>query len=267
MPVYADPSELRTGTRLPKGVVAATLPLPGLETRTGGDILITPLERPLKDVRRNVLPVRIMLRQHFDSGAVLVARKSGTDLLNSLADLKEIELRMLEWAGPGACWLVHTGVYAVESGTVTIDGYASRVKPKQVEAALFWWKRRGGHCKHLDSDTRIGAWLNEMLTYARRVMEEPVRCVVHKPAQALVKGDQNWVTTGLAFPLGFGVKKREAIYETLKAEGLQPSVGNAVFRVAFGDKGVPGIGKVLRQRCIEWCGFDEEFPPVKEAKE
>lgn len=258
MPIYADPSELRQGTRLPKGVVAATLPLPGLETRTGGDILITPLEKPLKDVRRDVLPVRIMLRQHFDSGAVLVARKSGADLLNSLADLKEVELRMLEWVGPGACWLVHTGVYTVEGNAVTVDGYASRIKPQQVEAALFWWKRRGGHCKHLDSDDHIGAWLNEMLTYARRVMEEPVRYVVHKPAQALVKGKQDWVTTGLAFPPGIGWKKRKAICESLKTDNLESSVANAVFRVTGGVVKIPGIGKALIERCREWCGFDEE---------
>lgn len=258
MHIYADPTELRPGTRLSKSVVLAVEPLPGLEKRTGGDFLITPLEKLLVDVTRDTLPVRRALEAHFNAGAVLVARKSGTDLLNSLADLKGVLMRMLEWAGPGAAWLLHTGTYVVEDGFVAVDGWASKVKPKQVEGALFWWERRGGHVKHLDNDDQIGAWLNEMLEYSRQVMEEPIRHVVHAPAQKLARGKRNWVTTGMAFPPGVGLKKRRALRDSLKADGLEPWLSNAVYRATTNQVKVPGFGKVLVDRCREWCGFEEE---------
>lgn len=258
MHVYADPTELRPGTRLSKSVIMATEPLPGLERRTGGDFLITPLETPLRDVRRNVLPVRRALEKHVKAGAVLVARKSGGDFLGSIADLKEIELRMLEWVGPGACWLLQTGVYTIEGDFVAVDGRASKIKPQQVNAAVFWWQRRGGHFKHLDSDDGISAWLDEMLKYSRQVMENPVRQVVHVPAQKLARSKRNWVTTGLAFPTGVGLKKREALVASLKEDGLEPWLSNAVYRATTNQVKVPGFGKTLINRCREWCRFDEE---------
>jgi len=45
--------------------------------------------------------------------------------------------------------------------------------------------------------------------------------------------------------------------EALKAEGFHPSLANAVNRAVWEEPRVPGFGKVLVERCREWCGFTE----------
>ena len=72
--IYADPSETRKGTVLPKIPGMKTIPF--LEELTGADFLITVSQMPVT--------TRFLVLEHIKQGALLVQRKSGNDLLQSI---------------------------------------------------------------------------------------------------------------------------------------------------------------------------------------
>jgi len=252
MPIFLEPSEARKGTRLPVKFIESATVLPGLEHYTGCDILISPLSIPLAKIT-DAIPAQKALEK-LTSAGVLIQRKSGLDLVNSIPDLKSIQFRMLEWSHCGACWLLATGLGFGAGGAVVVDG---AVVPNwnytQVRAALRWWQLRGGHVEILPDDSAIPTWCSEMLDFLRQVGNVPAREVL--PAQTLAKKYEDWVSTGAAFPAGIGISRRKALRDELENRSLRPTLANAMFLLTSNQmESIPGWGKKTVRGLKDWWG-------------
>lgn len=263
MPIYIDPTEARDDSRLPASIITSSHLLPGLEHTTGADILLTPLSSRLRDVTMGeAAPVRLALERHMAAGAVLVQRKSGGDLINSIPDLKHIQQRMMEWAHPGGCWMVATGIKQV-GNDIVIGKRKYKDSAQSVRGALKWWQIRGGNVELLGSDDDLPIWVNSMLELVRRAAEEPNRGFARtNPVQRLSLEPENWVTTGRAFPTGIGRKKMEALAEwldpTCKLPSSPPSLADALYAVTSGlAQSAHGWGSKLTEKTRQWWGIGD----------
>ena len=254
MPVYIEPTEASSATRLSSSFLESSTILPALERYTGADFLITPYSHKLTEIT-DALPHQMYLENAVEFG-VLVQRKSGGDFVNSLPHLKEIQCRMLEWAKCGACWLLVTGLTFGKSGLVIVDGTASRATFSQVRGAMRHWQLRGGNVEVLQSDEQIGPWCAEMLDYLRSIEANPERKMVHKPPlQSLSMEDSNWVTTGSAFPQNIGRHRRNALHEELQARGVESTLANAMCLLTSDRlEVVAGWGTKTARDVREWWG-------------
>lgn len=269
-----ESSEAREGTRLPSAVIKAGEVVVGLEMLTGADFVISPLSEPKMPAKlKDCAPHKRMLEKHTQAG-VLVQRKSGTDLLNSLGDLHAIEQRMLEWCGSVGPWLLTTGMLVVGSkGRLLLDG---QIVPgghsyKGVKAALDWWQLRGGGVATLASDVYITAWVkhwNEEMLH--RLGESPERVVLDfPPAQALTSEDHWW--TALAGVRGIGPDRAMAIAEWLPDEWQD--LAHALCCLSDIESitlpGRPkGVGVKTVQAVRDWLGIeDDEVVVVKKRTE
>lgn len=160
MPIYYDPTEARVDSRLAEGVINAGKPLVGLEALTGADLLLTASECPFESVSQKMPHPLLNTFLKLTSHGMLVARKSGTDLVRSLVNLDSILMRMLDWTGPnGEAWLVSTGVHDEDmKGNIVVDGRSTGVRYTRVMARVTLWQRRGGYYVNLPNDRRLVSW-------------------------------------------------------------------------------------------------------------
>jgi ERCC4-type nuclease len=193
MTIYYDPTEAREGTRLPKAVIAAGKVLPGLEMLTGGDILISALgDAPLNwESAADNKPRRIALRKHTESG-LLVQRKTGRDLVNSIVDghLTTYTLaRMLEWSETP--WLAIQGDYKRDKdGLVVVDGFSTNCTWSQLQGAMEAWQLRQGYITvpPLPTDTAFCEWINRWSERKISHFKDDVVLPPRKPQQIIVGG-------------------------------------------------------------------------------
>jgi hypothetical protein len=250
--IYVDPTEVRDDTRLPPAVIRAARELPHLEAVTGADLFLTPHKAMIPSLTGEM--GKSALRWHLEHGAILVQRKSGRDFLSSVPDLDSIVTRMLEWE---SAWLLVTGLwpYTDESGKAFVDGQRTDWDFDAAEGALVSWQARGGCVQLLPDDWAIGGWLTRMLDRTRKWANEPIKRVIQH--QSTVTAEDDWVTSGSAFPMGIGLAKREALRDAIQEAGLDTTLVTAL-AWATGDCGkVPGFGKVLSRRCREWIGLPD----------
>lgn len=160
MPIYIDPTEARTGSRLPamQGVVVVD----GLEALTGADLMLSVFSAPASSEH--------LIRKHITAGALLVQRKSGDDLINSLgAHLNSALDRM--WtltARPGQCVLLFSGVLTSDAnGMALIDGRMANRSYMSVLGGLSRWHDRGGVVEQVAGDDFIPAWCDMKLTHLK----------------------------------------------------------------------------------------------------
>jgi hypothetical protein len=149
MPIFLDPTERDTDTRLPPIEGAATVA--GLEAWSGADLIISPLDAPLTPV---------LLQQHSSAYALFVQRKSGHDLAHSVGPrLNSALCRMWEVAHsqPQRVLLI-TGTITEKDGDAWIDGRSTRMSYAALAGALARWNDRGGVVVHLASDSLIPQW-------------------------------------------------------------------------------------------------------------
>ena len=185
--VYHDPSESRSGTRLPPNVIASSTALPDLESLTGGDILITVSEQPLGNVSITSLPGQAMLRHAIREG-LLSQRKTGADFMSSLKHLDEIERRMREWSSDPNLLVV--GRFDYRDGKVTIDGGHSQSNGHSFESvigALRWWRWRGGSVDQVLSDRYVLKWVNTVGVGLERLAQDTHHRVIRESRQSLGK--------------------------------------------------------------------------------
>jgi hypothetical protein len=156
MATVVDPSELRKSSKLKKYLSDVDYkPLPGLEARTGADVMISPdgLLFPKNDA---------LLRHHIKSGSKLLQVKFGHDLAQSITDdrFNEALLRMLQiGAQSWQCLLTFVGTLGMfEDGLAKINGqktYGVPMKWKQINAALISWSEKGGSLDALVSSGKM----------------------------------------------------------------------------------------------------------------
>jgi hypothetical protein len=166
MATFIEPSELRKSSKLKKYLDDVIYkPLPGLEARTGADIMISPdgLLFPKSDV---------LLRYHIQQGAKLLQIKFGHDLPQSIIDsrLDEALLRMLQAGGRfWQCLLTFIGTLGIDSkGYAKINGqrtYGHSMTWKQINGAFIAWTEKGGS---LDAPLSSGKRLVDHFTNHQR---------------------------------------------------------------------------------------------------
>lgn len=271
MPIYIDPTEAREDTRLPQSVIKVCRVLPGLESMTGADMLVTGVSGTIRNLIEYPAAARSILRYHCEHGAILIQRKSGMDFLQSIPHLKGILLRMQEWARPGGIWLLITSLESAGDMVYERETREHGKTAASVQGAIDWWRLRGGITEILPDDESIGGFLDRMLRYSREILENPAayatktrippRPRMPKALQALREDAYNWVTTGLHFPPGWGEAKRQAVWDSLCQDNIYPSLRAAHLRLIGGQVKVSGIGPKSMQAYLEWVGplqVDEE---------
>jgi len=165
--IVLDASEQRVNTKMPDvpGAVTSTV----LEALTGADVMVSPEKYPVKS--------EMLIRRHINSGAILVQRKSGRDLVSSLGDRLNGSLaKMFEIDTPfsGQRVLLTTGIFMQgPDGSCLVGEVLSpnSIKPyinwtdtgrsyKGVRTAMQEWNIRGGVSTYsLPWNGEITEWL------------------------------------------------------------------------------------------------------------
>jgi hypothetical protein len=146
-----DATEARVNSRLPS--LPGAVVLDSLEALTGADILISALQAPAT--------TETLLRRHIAAGALLVQRKSGLDLVNSMGEVMNYSLARMWQAGgrQGQNVLLFSGVLSMDaSGAAVVDGHTCTSSYWNVVGALGRWNDRGGVVERVDSDSLIPQW-------------------------------------------------------------------------------------------------------------
>lgn len=250
MTIYVDPTEIRAGSRLPsmQGVVVVN----GLEALTGADMMLSVYAAPVTS--------DALIRKHVTAGALLVQRKSGEDLINSLgAHLNSALDRM--WTitqRPGQCVLLFSGRLAADAdGMAVIDGRLSHRSYISVLGGLSRWHDRGGVVEQIAGDDLIPAWCEMKASHLREYCDpsgevkhfypDTALRVVDKsdPLQMLIRVNDGRVT--LATLPGIGAKTADDLWNwgggnlarildalctptTLKREDRPRGIGPATIR-------------------------------------
>jgi len=287
MPICADVSELRQGTRLPPTVAAQCTELPGLEAVTGADLLITvgkvpPDVRCLKGLSVTdlgegpgetvqkcgvSLPDALIahaFRKACENG-LLVQRKTGRDLASSVPNFSAILARMLAWTDRP--WLLFVGDLKESKGEAVIDGKRTNFSYNAVQGALEAWQERGGYVTLLSRDSLVAPWVARWLDKLRMPKTEKV-LPPRRIAQPIIgpdSGTKPWRSTLMSFP-GMGVELANRVAEgnaTLasclewvtcpswlekESVGRPPSTGRPW-----------GVGLSTIRKWRQWLGLNEDY--------
>jgi ERCC4-type nuclease len=245
--LFVDPSELKSDSKFArcKGIkeIEPVL-LPGLEERTGADILISPVGLP--DPANEFL-----LKMHLDQGALLVQLKFSFDLIASIIDgrCKASQAKMLATgANPSQVVLLFIGMAHREKPNKVLIEPALMIngqQPKYIIPAaknftfeaylkqrLLWAKRGGVFETSLEKE--LAVWIESA---AEAAFNEPASKQVWKPKQKLFMIN-DWRNILINLP-DLGEKKAQDIYDYLTDKSFYG------FMDALKDKSltnVPGIG-------------------------
>lgn len=220
--IVIDPTEGDADTRLPPLPNAVTWP--GLEALTGADLLLSALDLPAS--------TETLIRKHIAAGALLVQRKSGTDLVHSIGDRLNSSLARMHEVAPlraGQHVLLFTGTLTCGAdGVAVIDGRDAMGKFWPVAAALARWGDRGGVVEMLPADAMIPQWVEMRLK--------------HLKEYAGPNGDTRLVYPSDAYPLDLPAAD----------DPLQLPIAVRDGRVVLAR--LNGIGPKLAERIWEYCG-------------
>lgn len=186
MKIFYDPTEAREGTRLTSGIIQAGQSLPGLEAKTGADLLVSPLDIPLETIDDS-LPSQVAFRKHCEEGA-LVQRKSGMDLISSIPKLATIQAKMQMHSNQ--VWLLVVGTFfCTEDGQMSVDHYKTGFSYNSVMGALNWWQLRGGSVVQICSEIHVGAWVRLLTESLAKATKEKEQIIQQKPLLQRVMAD------------------------------------------------------------------------------
>lgn len=212
MPIYCDPTELREGSPMANlGERKLLRSTPYLEFNTGADYLVTRNELPLSKVE--TLPEKLTLNLLCADG-ILVQRKSGNDLANSIPGLSSVLTRMKERCP--RCYLAPVGYFdRGHDGNLTVNDMLTGWNFQAYIGALDSWTFHGGHVMTPFPENEE-AFLDRLIRMEQRLKEA--------------------ATEALALP--------EAV-ETLKAH---PKAATIRTLMTF-----PGVGDKLAVEVAEWA--------------
>lgn len=257
MKIFIDPTEAGPNSRLPANVAQRAEVLPGLEERTGADMLISILSIPASS--------DTLLRKHCESGA-LVQLKRWDDLQSAITTEQRLfhEVQaMTSWSQ--MAWLVVSGVvFPVNDrcavgkieGVKLLRNNIARVTARGRQAlsynsvlgALVAWRACGGYVEFLADNDRLLDWCQvivTMLEAAGEAIELTPRTVLRELKEP---GPVAWMA-GLF--KGIGRKTAQAVFAHLKEQYGQPAtLYEAISYVtSYRAADIPGITK---ERVAEW---------------
>lgn len=260
MTIFVDPTETRAGSRLP--AMAGSVVVNGLEALTGADMMLSVYAAPATS--------EALIRAHVRAGALLVQRKSGEDLINSMgAHLNSALDRM--WTltkRPGQCVLLFSGILSADSnGMAVIDGRMAHRSYMSVLGGMSRWHDRGGVVETLAGDEHIPSWCEMKLTHLREYCDpsgevkhfypDTALRVVDKsdPLQMLIKVNDGRVT--LATLPGIGAKTADDLW-TWGGGNLARILDALCAPATLKREDRPrGIGPATIRAVRSWMGYEE----------
>lgn len=253
--IYIDHTEGRDNTRLSQSILDISKPIVGLETLTGADILITPLDEPLPS-NLNTPVGKIVLRKHCEAG-MLVQRKSGGDMLNSIPKLTEILQRMQQW--DTVCWLLVCGEYKNDDGKIRCEGRPTEWNWFSYKGATDAWQLRGGHLHEETTDADGADWLARWNNNVGKMNRD---VIISKPVQKIAGGMFDplpWRSVLMALP-DCGPELSQRIAEHCGT--LAHSLWWITEPTGFGK--IPGISDNKRKAWARYMGLaeDEVLMPI-----
>ena len=280
MTMFIVPSELRSKSNLLKYISDVDYkPLPGLETLTGADVMISPNGMPFPRDDK-------MIISHIKGGAKLIQIKFGHDLPGSIMDgrLHEALLRMLATGAMSwQCLMLFVGMIGRDDtkGMATINGQLSYGKNPMIwwyiDQAINLWMERGGIYYNLPSAKMIpehfsntqqrlddyisGKRKNTKMVWPKAPMFydeiEPTNPHLRewKVAQKLILVDDLRPLLCSIPGARIGPERATAIFDYMKANGIHQSF-NGFLAIVRDDNilNVPGIGKGVLD-AIRWGLF------------
>lgn len=253
MSIYYDPTEARPGTRVPKDFFIISSALGNLEHYTGADFLITPHKLSMPIIK-DIPPMQKALERNCLDG-LLVQRKSGSDLLQSIPRLAHIQARMAIWSGNPI--LLVTGVWFSQGKIKVFGRKPPNWSASQVRGALLAWRLRGGSVIEVSTDKDISPVMSQLERKVQEYYTDPQKTIVNKTyTQALTLKAENWINSFRAWPKGITRKQLIALATHLaKQLDTEPSLINAL-ALAISPKvlSVPSWGKKSHQKVIDWAG-------------
>lgn len=247
--IYIDHTEGRDNTRLSQSILDISKPIIGLETQTGADILITPLDEPLPP-NVNIPPAKPVLKRHCEAG-MLIQRKSGGDLLGSIPKLTDI-LQRMQQASP-VCWLLICGRYENHDGKIFCEGRPTEWLWSSMKGATDAWQLRGGHLHEEFTDADGADWLAR---WNRNIGKLNRDIIIGKPVQKIVGGmfdPMPWRSVLMALP-DCGPELSQRIAE--HCGSLAHSLWWITEPTGFGK--IPGITDSKRKAWARYMGLKED---------
>lgn len=265
--IFLDPTEANSQSRLPTDIITQAILCEGLEGLTGADMLISPFNNPpLTNVTGKL--GRISLEKHIKSGAVLVQRKSGADVLNFIRDHDQILAKMLKWTEQP--WLLTVGVYMCDKDEKLV------VEGKRVGGDTGWsywslwgalrsWQLRGGYVDNISRDSMFIDWYNKTV---KALNPEPVvYAMPRKPSQQIIIDSEesdgeiyqrSATITALATIDNVGIAKAAAIadYAGCLADALVFLSDPANLKYKDKSENYPkGVGSKIFANTSRWLGL------------
>lgn len=244
--IFVEPNELKSG--LYDGIPYTTCD--HLEEWTGADLMISARTFPVN--------TEALVRLHVKSGAVLVQRKSGMDLVSSFGYRLNSSLERMRSFGAyqSQCVLLFIGSMEENTdGKVVINGYTSDYTMANIIGAFEGWIERGGIYSTIPNgyfekwlaikDYHLGIYLRKKIHY---IYPEP-------PIQQLEKID-DWRYTVAAIP-SIGPVKANAVYDALAQTIYDNNLLNALVWLTDGEHKINGIGKETIRSVRQWVGIPD----------
>ena len=198
MPIFIEPGEQNSESRLSGIVIKNSTPYPGLEALTGADLMVTSWSKPPTSKR--------IIQKHLDRGALLVQRKSIADLLESMQTERVYRqiARMREYkVSTRHTILLSVGLYLpnrqnkVRKGT--FDGRS--IKWRHTKAGYPAFRAQLSalgdtvRVEHLAHEQELPAWLVDreraVLAYAKE-HGYPTKIVYDQPLREMKHGTDWW---------------------------------------------------------------------------
>jgi len=278
MPIYYDGSESREGTRLPKDVIEYGRSYPRLEQLTGADFIIFPeysiadrakSQKPLPIIANELnvtIPEIVKLRQKSSddvlieyalSGALLVQRKSGMDLLNSLGERMNgaIAKMIPNTYCNGQRILLYTGVYTeAKNGQLKLNGHTTNYKWWSFQCALDKFQDRGGVTTNLNSDSQILQWIKHREIHLKEYQHKDIKWIF---SDVYYPPDLPFETDELQIPR----KVSDARLILAQLPGMGPETVNSLW---FYVQDVIGLGRV--PTLLEVLQYATSYETAKNVK-
>lgn len=255
--IYYDPSEGRSNSRLFERISQIGAPLIGLEHATGADLLVSCADGKLSDATRP--PGSLLLKKHLASG-MLVQRKSGSDLVNSIKHLHNILVRMRA-SECRLCWLLCCGIYEKNyaDNSVIVDGKNTGWKWNSFQGALDSWQALGGQL-HLEPTDKDGIdWLvqwDKKLPEYVKAMQQALLPKPEVPSVGAIDPQPQRVTL-MTLP-GCGDVLSLRIMQHIAEHYPGAPLAEALVWMAQPDEfGVEGVGKATKSQWRRWLGLND----------
>lgn len=256
--VYIDPTETRENSKMPS--IPGAVALPFLEALTGADFMITVLGMPASTEN--------LCLKHVQSGALLVQRKHGSDLHNSVGSRMNESLARMRMTGASQSQCV---LLAVEYGFSQDGVWWTEDERWNGLAAMSKWHDRGGVVEILDKAEDVPRWIDMKVKHLQEYLEHPVKVIYpDKPEITVLEGPlqlPQLINDGrvtLATLPGIGVKRADDLW---KAFNGNLSAILIWLTDPHSEDSVKGIGKGTVKKVREWLGLEDYLTLVYEAFE